>query len=133
MPRPELMLDSKRILVVEDEPIIAMALEEMLETLGCSIAGSAHSLETAFAMAETVTADAAILDLNLNGSTSFEVAAELSRRGIPYLFATGYGEAVLDARPANVSVVHKPYGLDEIDDALTALFAAGQSERLSPK
>lgn len=109
-------------MIVEDEPIIALVLEEMLETLGCELAGAADSLPEAVELARTTPADVAILDINLSGQPSFPAAAELEKRGIPYLFATGYSSAPF-AKDANAPVVQKPYSLEQIEAGLCDLLA----------
>jgi DNA-binding response OmpR family regulator len=115
------MSSAKRIFVVEDEPILAMALEDMLEALGYATAGSASSLGEALAAADDIDADAAILDVNLNGTVSFPVADVLARRNIPHLYATGYGQAAAEAGAKDAMILHKPYGLDDLDGALKEL------------
>jgi CheY-like chemotaxis protein len=84
-----------RVLVVEDEMTIALLIEDMLTDIGCEVAALATRLPQALEIAETVEADLAILDLNLDGRMSFPVAEVLARRGVPFVFATGYGEAGL--------------------------------------
>jgi CheY-like chemotaxis protein len=108
-----------RILVVEDEPLVAMLLEDMLLDLGYEVVGPALRLEKAIEMAETLAFDAAILDVNLGDSRSYCIAKRLGARGIPYAFATGYGSSGLeeDAAP----VVHKPYQQWEIETVLRRL------------
>ena len=118
------VLRGKRILIVEDEPIIAMTLEDMLLDAGCAIVGPAHRVGTALALARTEAIDAAVLDVNLDGGTSYPVADELVRRGIPCLFATGYGTEGLDARYAAFVLLAKPYREDQVKTALRSLLAA---------
>ncbi len=116
------MLNGARVLIVEDEPIIALLLEDMLEALGCELAGAANTLAEAVELARSAPADAAILDINLNGEPSFTAAAELDRRGIPYFFATGYSSAPF-AQEAGAAVVQKPYSVDQIEANLRDLLA----------
>ena len=78
------MLEGKRILVLEDEPLVAMLLEEMLIDLGCEVVGPASSLGEGERLAREAALDAAVLDVNLNGEMSDTVAAILRRRGIPF-------------------------------------------------
>lgn len=79
-----------RILVVEDEWLIANVLEAMLEDMGCEVLGPAPALEPAFELIAQALPDAALLDVSLTGAKSFPLAEELDRRGIPFLFLTGY-------------------------------------------
>jgi len=111
-------LSGLRVLVVEDEGVIAMLLEDMLETLGCEIAGSLARLEQAHTAASTVSADVALLDVNLNGQPVFPVAATLVERGIPFVFSTGYGPTGIPSHLASHPVLSKPYGIKELECAL---------------
>ena len=82
----------RRVLVVEDEILIGMLLEDMLGELGYAIAATASRVDEAAALARDGEFDAAILDVNLNGQDVYPVADILAARGIPFVFATGYGE-----------------------------------------
>ena len=97
-----------RVLVVEDEVIIAMSLEDMLTDLGCSVIGPATSLEQALLFATTAEFDAALLDVNLNGERSEPIAEVLTQRAIPYALVTGYGEAATEGRSNAPPVLSKP-------------------------
>src|ERR1051325_5433953 len=83
---------AKTVLVVEDELMIRMLLEDMLGELGYTISAQAGRLDEALEAAKNAAFDVAILDLNLNGQLTVEVADLLAGRGKPYVFATGYGE-----------------------------------------
>lgn len=111
-------LQGRRILIVEDEAMIAMLVEDMLADLGCAVIGPAHDLGSALALAEEATIDAAVLDVNLGGQTSFAVADALRRRGAPVIFATGYGEAGLRPGDAGAPVLRKPYRARDLEAAL---------------
>lgn len=117
------MIAGARVLLVEDEPIVAMATEDMLAELGAVLAGSASTIEDAIAHAETLPIDAALLDINLNGTMSLPVAERLRARGVPFAFATGYGSAgpMLDARFRNVPVIAKPFTAHGLAKVLTLL------------
>jgi CheY-like chemotaxis protein len=117
------MLAGKRILLVEDEAVIAFAVEDMLLELGCEVVGPAFRLDEALPMARDAAIDAAILDVNLNDQRSFQVAEALKSRGIPFLFATGYAEAGVDWNGEEVSVIAKPYRKDQIANALNGLLS----------
>jgi len=113
-------LRGKRVLVVEDEPIVAMAAEDMIAELGAEVVGSASRLDEAMALASSVDVDFALLDVNLNGERSDAVAGTLRARSIPFAFATGYGEAGVAAAFA-APVLQKPYALRDVERALTQL------------
>ncbi|HEX9932419.1 MAG TPA: response regulator [Allosphingosinicella sp.] len=99
----------KRILIVEDEPIVALALQDMLEDLGYEVIGPAFRVPPALALAESEAIDAAILDVNMGDGDSYGVAERLRARGIPYLFATGYGREGLEPGHEETPVLQKPY------------------------
>ena len=110
-------LEGLRILLVEDEPIIAMTAEDMLDTLGCTVVASAATLEEALAAAQAGRFDLAMLDINLNGVTSLGVADALKAAGTPFIFTTGYG-AEGSGSHRDVPLVTKPYRLTDLQDAL---------------
>jgi CheY-like chemotaxis protein len=113
--------EGKRILVVEDEPLVAMLLEEMLLELGCQVVGPAFSIAEASRMAEEEALDAAVLDVNVNGEWSYSVAAILTARAVPFAYATGYGSAVGDGAGRGAPTLHKPYPAGRLADVLDEL------------
>jgi len=119
------LLRGKRILVVEDEALIAVMLEDMLADLGAVLAGSAGRIEQAIALARSTECDAAVLDVNINGALIFPAADILISRRIPIVFATGYGSGAVP--PAHgAPVIEKPYTRDKLERALAdALTRAG--------
>lgn len=116
------MSEGLRILLVEDEPLIAFALEDLVLDLGYRVVGPAYNLTEALDLAETAAFDGAILDVNLNQQQSFPVAGILQGRGIPFLFATGYAEGGLSGLE-EAAVIAKPYGREQLSRALAALLA----------
>lgn len=118
------LLDGKRVLIVEDEPLVALLLEEMLLDLGCEVAGPAYSLDDGIRLASTETLDAAVLDVNLNGVMSDRVADTLRERNVPFAYATGYGASL---EGSGVPVLHKPYPLDRLEAVLQQLVASSGS------
>lgn len=107
-----------RILIVEDEMLVAMNIEDMLLELGHEMAGLASRLEPALALAREGAFDLAMLDVNLAGQQSFPVADVLAERGIPFLFATGYGVKGIAERYRERPVLQKPFRAADISDAL---------------
>ncbi len=103
------MTQALRVLVVEDEMLVAMLVEDMLHDLGHVPVGPAARLETGIEMASDETLDLAILDVNLNGTKSFPIADILTARGVSVIFATGYGKSGLDPRFAEFPVIAKPF------------------------
>jgi CheY-like chemotaxis protein len=102
----------KRILVVEDELMIRMLLEDMLGELGYTIAAEAARIDEALQAAKTADFDLAILDVNLNGEPISPVADALVARGMPFVFATGYGEQGLPETYRGRPTLKKPFQLD---------------------
>jgi DNA-binding response OmpR family regulator len=92
------LLAGKRILIAEDEFLLALALEEELRSAGCLIVGPATDLDSALQAARGEDFDLALLDINLNGRMAYPVADALLRRNIPFLFLTGYGASSLPER-----------------------------------
>jgi DNA-binding response OmpR family regulator len=108
-----------RILIVEDEMTIAMLIEDMLTDLGHEVAGLAMRLPQAVNLAATTSLDFAILDINLDGRMSFPVADILRERGVPFIFASGYGSAGLnEVYRGSTPVVRKPFRLGDLKLAI---------------
>ena len=112
-------LNGRRVLVVEDESLVAMLLETILEDMGCTPVGPASNLDDGEAMArDTVDLDAALLDVNVAGRQVFPVAAALKERGVPFVFSTGYGEGGLPDEWRGVTTIQKPFTEAAVRDAL---------------
>jgi len=109
---------SKRVLVVEDELMIRMLLEDMLGELGYTIAAQAARIDEALDAAKNAAFDVAILDVNLNGETIVPVAEALDARGMPFVFATGYADAVLPEVFRNRPILKKPFQADGLNRSL---------------
>ena len=117
------MAERLRILIVEDEMLVAMNIEDMLLELGHEVAGIASRLEPALALAREGAFDVAMLDVNLAGEPSFPVADMLLGRGIPFLFATGYGAKGIPEAYQGHLVLQKPFRAAELGALLTAASA----------
>lgn len=111
-------LTGLRLLVVEDEALVAMALEDMLDELGCVVVDVAGTLARGVALAAELSIDGAILDINLGGEKVFPVAARLAERGVPFVFCTGYGLAGVPAAFAQAPTLAKPYDQRQLHDLL---------------
>jgi CheY-like chemotaxis protein len=126
----EVLSVARRVLVVEDETMIAMMVEDFLTELGWDVVGLVGSLDRALAMARDADIDAAVLDVNLNGQLSFAAADILSERNIPFVFASGYGADGMARRFANVPILTKPFHRDDLDRALhQAMAETGSSAK----
>lgn len=112
-------LSGRRVLVVEDESLVAMLLETILEDMGCTPVGPASNIDDGEAMArDTVGLDAALLDVNVAGRQVFPVAAALKERGVPFVFSTGYGEGGLPDEWRGTTTIQKPFTEAAVRDAL---------------
>ena len=116
--------EPRSILIVEDEPLIAMMLEDFLESLGHRIAGSCESVPDALARVGEGGFDIAILDVNLKGERIWPVADRLIEMGVPYILATGGHIEPPPAAHANAPVLSKPFTIDAIEPALKEACAA---------
>jgi CheY-like chemotaxis protein len=110
-----------RILVIEDEMLVAMNIEDMLLELGHEMAGLAGRLEHALVLARDSAFDLAMLDVNLAGEPSFPVAQVLAERGIPFLFATGYGIKGISEPYRDRPVLQKPFRATDLSDILRSM------------
>lgn len=109
-----------RILLVEDEAMVAMIIEDTLSDLGCEVVGPMSSLERALAAAQTAERiDGAFLDVNLRGELVYPVADALQARGVPFAFVTGYGEKGIDARYRGAPVLTKPFMPETVEQLVT--------------
>lgn len=114
--------DGKRVLIVEDEPVVAMCLEDILDSLGCVTIGPASRLNEGLALAEAGGLDAAILDINLGGERSNAIAEALLAQAVPFAFASGYG-ACPEGFDETTPLIEKPYREAEVIAALRVLLA----------
>ena len=117
------------ILIVEDEPFIALALEAMLLELGFDVAGSAAQVSAALELIGRERIDGAILDVNLGSQRIDPVADILAARPCPFFFTTGYGISGLPARHAGRTVLQKPFGLEQLFTVLRAEFGSPIHDR----
>ena len=109
----------KRILVVEDEMIVAMLIEDILTDAGATVLGPAARVARALdLLGEVDGVDAALLDVNLAGEMTTPVAEELRRRGIPFAFATGYGAAGLPEGFAGQPLLQKPFQERDLQEVM---------------
>ena len=113
-----------RVLLVEDEPLVAMNVEDMLDALGCVVVAAAARVDEALLVVEREALDAAVLDVNLDGRPSFPVADALAARDVPFVFATGYGPSGLREDLRGRPSLQKPFRLRQLAEALAGAVAA---------
>jgi CheY-like chemotaxis protein len=113
----------KRVLVVEDEPMIRLLLDDMLAGLGYSMAAEAGKLDEALALAKQGAFDVAILDINLDGQPITPVVDVLVARGVPFVFVTGYARRGLPEAHSDIPLLQKPFQAEGLARALAAVAA----------
>jgi CheY-like chemotaxis protein len=118
-------LTGLRILLVEDEAMVAMLIEAMLETLGCQMVQWVASVPAALEAIDRLEFDGAVLDVNLSGTVVYPVADRLVLHRLPFLFATGYGQtAEIKQRFPGCRVLKKPFNAAELARGLKGEIAA---------
>ena len=113
-------LRGAKVLIVEDAVLLAMELETGLSDAGAAVIGPAYELEEAMGLLDQ-SIDAAVLDANLNGHSVTPVAQALLARGVPFVFATGYGEAAGAPGGFDAPVIRKPYDVTQVAAAVAEL------------
>ncbi|MGH6872289.1 MAG: response regulator [Rhizomicrobium sp.] len=112
-----------KILVVEDEAIVSFLIEEMLLDLGCAEVWLAGSVAPALSLLDDRKPDLAVLDVNLAGVPVYPIAERLAQMGVPFFFATGYGQKGLAPEWAGRPVIQKPFDQDALSRMLAAISA----------
>ena len=117
-------LSGRRILIVEDEIMIALSLQDTLKELGCVVIGIAQQIEDGLRLiaANAGTIDAATLDVRLGDTTSYDIAVALDMRRIPFVITTGYELAPQLISYENRPTLRKPYSKDALEQMLRRLF-----------
>ena len=115
------MAADRRVLLLEDEIVISLYLEDVLSSLGWTIAHVADRIENALETVEAGEIDAAVLDINIAGKPSFPVAERLAAQGVPFLFLTGYGARGVPERFQDRPILQKPVAMKTLSAALDRL------------
>lgn len=114
----------KQVMIVEDEMLVALDLQESVKALGYEVVGPYGRLAEAIEGAAAQRIDFAILDLNLNGEMTFDLAEQLEKRGVPIVFTTGYESDAIKSRISNCRVLNKPVVKDALESVLRDHFEA---------
>jgi DNA-binding response OmpR family regulator len=114
-------LAGKRVLIVEDEPLVAFLIEEYLADAGCEPVGPFDSVAKALKSVRSETFDLAILDINLGGEKSYPIADALIQQGTPFLFLSGYGDTGLPPGHSGVKICSKPFRGEDLTAMLASL------------
>jgi PAS domain S-box-containing protein len=130
--RPAHGLRGKRVLVVEDEPLVALDIAGNLKAAGAEVAGPAGTEDAALQLIEETVFDGALLDANLHGRGVDAIAAALTRRGIPFLFVTGNGRQALPESFAKAPVLSKPFSEEQLLSEASRLVEQQNQANLIP-
>ena len=114
-----------RVFVVEDEGLVAFFIEDMLTEMGHEVGAVASRMQEALELATTGAFDLAIVDVNLDGQPSYPIAEILRERGVPFVFATGYGAKGLDPKFVDSPVLGKPFVMADLQKLLPTLLNRG--------
>jgi len=114
-------LEGVRVLVVEDEYLVAALIEQILESAGCIVMGPVARVPEALDAVDHDDYDAAVLDVNLAGERINPVADALSERDVPFMFVTGYGENALPSKYAERPHIGKPFRMAELLGMLSSI------------
>lgn len=117
-------LEGRRILVVEDSPVVAPLTADILAELGCEVVGPAPNMAVARVLVETSQFDAALMDVHIRGERIFPLCEMLQAKGVPFVLTSGYADWTMPEKWQESPRLQKPYRLAQVEDALKALFAA---------
>jgi CheY-like chemotaxis protein len=117
-------LTGRRILVVEDSPVIGPFTADLLAELGCKVVGPAPTMASARALVEAGGIDAALMDVHIRGERVFPLCDGLEAQGVPFIFTSGYADWQTPEKWHGRPRLQKPYTVDQIKNALSALFSA---------
>jgi DNA-binding response OmpR family regulator len=115
-------LEGRRILLVEDSPVVGPFTADMLAELGFEVVGTAPNMATARQLVEAGGFDAALMDVHIRGERVFPLCEILEGKGIPFIFTSGYADWHMADKWNDRPRLQKPYTLDEVESALKALF-----------
>ncbi len=118
----QLGLRGRTILVVEDSPLVAAAVEEILLELGCQVVGPAGTMADALKHCEQSDFDAAMVDLNIRGSKAFPLLRTLAQRHIPFILVTGYADWSMPEEWSQAPRMPKPFNKEMVERSLLSLF-----------
>ena len=115
------VLHGRRVLVVEDSPVVAEACDDMLRDMGCAVVGPATNMAAALQLAGEEDLDGALVDLNIRGGKAFPVLKILDERGIPFLIASGYADWSMPEEWQDRPRLAKPYSPNLLRESLIDL------------
>lgn len=117
-------LKGRRILIVEDSPVVAPFTADVLDELGCEVVGPAPNMAAARECIENEAFDAALMDIHIRGERIFQLCNLLVERGVPFVFTSGYADWNIPEEWEDRPRLQKPYTLEQVEEALTGLLNA---------
>ena len=114
-------LAGKRILVIEDSPVVAPFTADVLGELGCEVVGPAPNMAAARELLEEEQFDAALMDIHIRGERVFPLCEMLEAKGVPFILTSGYADWQMPEKWGGRPRLQKPYTIDQVEDALSAL------------
>jgi CheY-like chemotaxis protein len=118
---PPISIKGRRILVVEDSPVVGPFTADLLEELGCAAVGPAPNMAAARELIEGERLDAALVDVHIRGERVFPLCDALAGRGVPFILTSGYADWSMPEKWRDCPRLQKPYTLDQIEEALRKL------------
>jgi CheY-like chemotaxis protein len=117
-------IDGRRVLVVEDSPVVAPYVHDLLTDLGCTVVGPAINMASARELAQEEQFDVAVVDLHIRGDKIFPILEMLEARGVPFIITSGYADWTMPDKWQDRPRLAKPYTIDDLQGALEELVAA---------
>jgi len=116
-------LKGRRILVVEDSPVVAPFTADLLSDLGCEVIGPAPNMAAARELLDETHFDGALMDIHIRGERVFPLCEMLETKGVPFVLTSGYADWHMPDKWQDRPRLQKPYTVDQIEQALSGLFA----------
>jgi CheY-like chemotaxis protein len=114
-------LGGRRILVIEDSPVVAPFIADVLGDLGCSVVGPAPNMAAARELLDGEDFDAAILDVHIRGERVFPLCDLLAAKGVPFVLTSGYADWQMPEKWQDRPRLQKPYTIEQVEEALNGL------------
>jgi CheY-like chemotaxis protein len=122
-PQSSANLAGKRILIVEDSPVVGPFTADLLEELGCITVGPAPNMAVGRHLIESEKIDAALMDMHIRGERVFPLCEALAAKAVPFVLTSGYADWNMPEKWQDRPRLQKPYTLGEVEEALNALLA----------
>lgn len=122
-------LSGKRVLVVEDSPVVAPFAEAILELLGAVVIGPAGSMADARELSHSEDIDVAVVDVRIRGEKSYAICEILTRRSVPFVLTSGYADWSLPEEFEDRPQLPKPYNIEDLEKALLSALSSEHSRK----